>query len=154
MNSIDNEYVKTQLYKSLIFSVTRYCAVDYTQCPTKYSYDDICFLNDQFSKYGKYHFNDMLLTIYQLHIDELLPYILTSVNNCISEVRSNLKQLSAAIEKKYSVIRRIIYMSFIKWSEKIKSDNQLMFSFENILEVLVELEHEDAAVILDEFRLH
>lgn len=154
VNNINDEYVKIQLYKSLFFSVTKYCAVSFTQCPTKYSYEDICFLNDQFSKYGKYHFDEMLLTIYQLHIDELLPYILISVNNCISEAMPNKKQLSATIEKNYVIIQKIIYKALIKWSEKIKSDGQLIFSYENILQALVELNHEDAAVILDEFRLH
>lgn len=154
VNNINDEYVKIQLYKSLFFSVPKYCAVSFTQCPTKYSYEDICFLNDQFSKYGKYHFDEMLLTIYQLHIDELLPYILISVNNCISEAMPNKKQLSATIEKNYVIIQKIIYKAFIKWSEKIKSDGQLIFSYKNILQALVELNHEDAAVILDEFRLH
>ena len=55
VNGIEDEHVRIQLYKSLFFFAPKYCAIDFGKCPTSYSYEDICFLNEQFSKYGKYH---------------------------------------------------------------------------------------------------
>ena len=48
----------------------------------------------------------------------------------------------------------IIYKAFVKYSEEIKREHQLTLAYESILETLAELDYEDAAVILDEFRLH
>ncbi len=154
INGIEDEHVRIQLYKSLFFSVTRYCAMDLSQCPTSYSYEDICFLNDQFKKYGKYHLQELFQTVYQLHINELLPHILISINDCFNEVKPNLKQFSATIKSNHQIVQLITYKAFVKYSEEIKSDLQLTLAFESILETLVELNYEDAAVILDEFRLH
>ena len=48
----------------------------------------------------------------------------------------------------------MIYKAFIVHSAAIKQDYELTASYENILETLVRLNYEDAAVLLDEFRLH
>lgn len=154
VNGIEDEHVRIQLYKSLFFSITRYCTVDLSQCPTNYSYEDICFLNGQFSKYGKYHLQEMLQTVYQLHIDELLPHILNSINDCFSAAKSNLGRFATIIRDNRWIVQLIIYKAFIKYSEEIKNDYQLTLAYENILETLVTLNYEDAAVLLDEFRLH
>lgn len=81
VNDIDEEYVRIQLYKSLMLSVTRYCTGDWSKIKTNYSYVDKQFLNKQFTKYGKYHIKELLRTIYQMHMDELLPEILISIRN-------------------------------------------------------------------------
>jgi len=39
-------------------------------------------------------------------------------------------------------------------SKSIKEDEDLTVAFEEILEMLVEINYEEAAVILDEFRVH
>ena len=36
----------------------------------------------------------------------------------------------------------------------IKQDDELTEAYENILKVLIELNYEEAAVLLDEFRVH
>lgn len=154
VNGIEDEHVRIQLYKSLFFSVTRYCAADLSRCPTNYSYEDICFLNEQFSKYGKYHLQEMLQTVYQLHVDELLPHILNSIDDCFNAAKSNLSRFETIVRDNRWIVQLIIYKAFIKYSEEIKNDCQLTLAYENILETLVTLNYEDAAVLLDEFRLH
>ena len=47
-----------------------------------------------------------------------------------------------------------VQLTFVKYSEEIKREHQLTLAYESILETLAELDYEDAAVILDEFRLH
>ena len=48
----------------------------------------------------------------------------------------------------------IILKSFIVCSDKIKQDQELTEAYEDILEILIELNYEQAAVILDELRIH
>ena len=86
--AIDVENVRLQLYQSLMFSVTRYCCGDWSKCRTTYSFTDKQFLNEQFSKYGKYHVVKLLETIYQLRIDELLPEILISIRNSFRDAKT------------------------------------------------------------------
>lgn len=126
---------------------------DFSKCPTEYSYADIVFLNEQFSKYGMYHPEEMFFTIYQLGIDKLLPHILLSVNNCFNELKTS-KRFAAIIKDELVVVKAIIYKAFVVHSTEIKLDYELTAAYENILETLVELNYEDAAVLLDEFRLH
>lgn len=55
INHIKSDYVRIQLYKSLMFSLTRYCHGDWSKAKTKYSYSNKMFLNSQFKKYGKHN---------------------------------------------------------------------------------------------------
>lgn len=153
INNIENDYVRTQLYKSLFLSVPRYCG-DWSTFATKYSYEDIQFLNQQFSNYGKHHLQEVLRTVYQLRIDELLPNILPSIKTCFDVARVDVKSLADVIRSESVIVRLIVYKAFVKHSDSIKSDEELRLAFEGILETLVDLNYEDAAVILDEFRVH
>ena len=112
------------------------------------------FLNEQFSKYGVYHPKEMFFTVYQLGIDKLLPNILLSINNCFNVLKTNSKRFPTIIKDDLVVVKSIIYKAFIVHSTEIKLDHELTSAYENILETLVELNYEDAAVLLDEFRLH
>lgn len=48
----------------------------------------------------------------------------------------------------------IILKSFIRCSDMIKEDQELITAYQDILEILIDLNYEEAAVILDEFRVH
>lgn len=48
----------------------------------------------------------------------------------------------------------MITKAFLDFSDKIKQDADLTKAFEEILEMLVEISYEEAATILDEFRVH
>lgn len=154
VESIPVEYVRTQLYQSLMFSVTRYCGGDWSKCRTSYSFRDKKFLNQQFSKYGKYHVGKLLETIYQLRIDELLPEILVSIRNSFQDAKAKNDKLSKDIQEHKSIINMIILKSFVQCSDKIKEDQGLITAYQDILEILIDLNYEEAAVILDEFRVH
>ena len=60
VNNINEEYVRMQLYKSLMLSVTRFYKGDWSKIKTTYKYSDKQFLNDQFTKYGKYYIEELL----------------------------------------------------------------------------------------------
>ena len=154
VNDIDEEYVRIQLYKSLMLSVTRYCTGDWSKIKTNYLYVDKQFLNKQFTKYGKYHIKELLRTIYQMHMDELLPEILISIRNSFQNAKSEVNKFKKSIREQEAIVQLIILKSFITYSDKIKQDQELIEAYEDILEILINLNYEQAAVILDEFRIH
>ena len=154
---IQNETVKEELYKSLIFALTRSGGIgDWSKCKTSYSYRDKQFLNEIFSKYGGYHLADLIDVIYKLHIDELLPEILISACNafqkCIEYYGEDI--FSRIVQEKISLILLMITKAFLDFNEKIKEDAKITESYEWILSKLRDLGHAEAAVILDEFRIH
>lgn len=154
VNNINEEYVQRQLYKSLMLSVTRFYKGDWSKIKTTYRYSDKQFLNEQFTKYGKYHIEELLETIYQMHIDELLPEILISIRNSFQSAKSDMYRFEKSIRNQEVIVQLIILKSFIVCSDKIKQDQELTEAYEDILEILIELNYEQAAVILDEFRIH
>ena len=48
----------------------------------------------------------------------------------------------------------IILKAFVLHSDKIKQDQGLIEAYEDVLKILIDLNYEQAAVILDEFRIH
>jgi len=155
VNGIENDYVRIQLYKSLTFSLTRYCHGDWSKAKTEYSYNNIMFLNNQFSKYGKYHVRDLLQTIYQLRMEKLLPYILISLNKVLTEALCEDKaKFARSITEVQWILDMLVLKAFVYRSDDIKNDDELTDVFEGLLQLLVELDNPKAAVILDEFRVH
>lgn len=155
VNEINIENIKIQLYKSLMLSVTNYCHWDFRKCETDYSYSDKQFLNEQFTKFGKYHIKELLRTIYQLNMDHLLPEILVSVRNSF---QAAILQQDKFIEELKGdgeiIIDWIIIKSFTKYNDEIKEDQELINAYEDILNMLIDLNYEKAAVILDKFRVN
>ena len=48
----------------------------------------------------------------------------------------------------------IVVLSFLNYQDEIKQDEDLTKAYENLLENLIDLNSERAAVLLDELRLH
>ncbi|RPF47680.1 hypothetical protein EDD70_0478 [Hydrogenoanaerobacterium saccharovorans] len=158
---IKQENVRIELYKSLMLSITNYGgAGDWSKCPSGYSYQDKQFLNALFSKYGRFHLKEMLDTIYKLHLDKLLPEILLSVRDVFrytlrtetGELRK--EEFAEIVRDRKTIILTIITKAFLDFGDEIKQDDDLTKAFEEILEMLVEISYEEAATILDEFRVH
>ena len=113
------------------------------------------FLIELWSRYGHEHFIELINIIYQLHITELLPEILIPIHESIRNLEvGNQKELKQQVNAVESILNMIITKAFLVFSDKIKNDTELMTAYEGILEVLVSLSIEEAAVILDEFRTH
>ena len=154
---VASETVKEELYKSLIFSLTRSGGIgDWSKCPSSYSYQDKQFLNKMFNKYGGYHLSDLIDVIFKLHINDLLPEVLISVQNafqnCIEYYGEDT--LCRIVHEKSSLILLMITKAFLDFNEKIKEDVKLIESYEWILSKLRDIGYAEAAVILDEFRIH
>lgn len=153
INNIENEKVRVQLYKSLMLS-TAETYIKWNECKTSYSYKDKCFLNRLFIDYGKYYLNELIQTIYSFHIDELLPEVLISINNCFTFSKTQGYDFKNLISKHNFVIKNIIMKAYVLFSNEIKQDKELIDAYENILQILIENNYELAAILLDEFRIH
>lgn len=58
------------------------------------------------------------------------------------------------MEKTIRFMNQIMYFAYVNFESEIKSDKELINSFEGILCLLIELKDEKSAVLLDEFRIH
>ena len=155
INQINCERSKIVLYKAVILSVTDSIVyADWSECGSGYSYRDKQFLNEQFTKYGKYHFEDMIRTIYKMHYRKLMPEILISLSEVLKDMREIDKNCDNVIIKNKDYISIFITNAFLNHSDSIKNDEALTKAFESVLEYLISLNFENAAVILDEFRIH
>lgn len=150
---IDNKHIEEELYKALILTMPRYSG-DWTHIPASYSHEDKIFLNRQFILYGKYHPIEMLNTIYNYHIDKLLPEILPSISVTLMEMSDECEMIVKNNTNVSLILTGIISTSFLQNSEAIKKDDEYTGAFENILTKMINWEIPTAAVVLDEFRLH
>ncbi len=154
---VTSETVKEELYKSLLFAITRSGGIgDWSKCQSSYSYQDKQFLNKMFGKYGGYHLSDLFDVVFKLHIKDLLPEVLISIQSafqkCIEYYGEDI--FERIVREKSSLILSLITRAFLDFNEKIKEDAKLIESFEWILSKLRDLGYTEAAVILDEFRIH
>lgn len=158
IKSIDQSNVKSELYKLLIMPITnRFAgASDWSKCQTSYTYKDIQFLNSMFGNYGGYHLGELIEVVYMLHVDKLLPWILTSLNDACDECISlyGIEEFKKIVKTYYPTVMYIIGEAYVDFNDKIKEDRQCVEGFEGILEKLKTIECSEAAVILDEFRIH
>ena len=121
---------------------------------TKYSLPDTRFLNNMFRKYGKYDLEYFMNTVYKMNLNKLLPHILPSVSSVIESVVKESSCEKTCLNKVDFIINQLITISFLNFSDGIKQDSELTEAFENILQILISLSIPNAAVMLDEFRIH
>lgn len=153
VKAIRAEHVRRQLYKPLMLTVTNSCG-DWSRFKTSYSFADKQFLNGQFTKYGRYYIKELLETIYQLHMDELLPEILVSVRDSLQGAIEDGRNLENDLKERKTIVDLMILKPFLKYSDELKQDQELLEAYEDILELLSGFHYENAAVVLDEFRVH
>ena len=127
---------------------------DWSEFKTNYEYSDKMFLNEMFSKYGYLHFYDLLVVIYHLQYKKLLPEILISLHVSLKKYCEFTNKRISDMEKTIRFMNQIMYFAYVNFESEIKSDKELIRSFEGILCLLIELKDEKSAVLLDEFRIH
>ncbi len=146
------DWVRRELYRALILSVRGFEG-DWSNVTTSYSYSDIQFLNTMFGRYGKYNFNYFMLTVYKMKLEKLLPNILPSIATTVTEFTTSYFNASHLEDTRW-ILNRLILLAYLKFSDKIKQDAELTIAYEKTLETLISLRFENAAVLLDEFRVH
>ena len=154
INAIDNSYVKTELTQAVAMIDSKFYA-DWGNCKTSYSEKDKRFLNQQYAKYGHYHIEHFLYTLYQMHINELLPDILLSVEKVfVNSISEDKNMFSNVISGQQWIVDMMILDAYLYNSDEIKEDEELSNAYIHILEMMIEQNNEKAAVLLDEFLIH
>jgi hypothetical protein len=152
-STVKPDKVKHQLYRALIMSISGYEG-DWSDLKTSYTFSDVQFLNAMFGKYGKYNFKYFIYTIYKMHFRDLLPYILTSVSTTVQAFSKTDYFNESDFDDVKTYLDNLIVVAFLNYQDEIKQDEELSTSYELLLETLVDFRFEDAAVLLDEFRIH
>gem|GEM_PF-286449 len=156
---IKSKNTTNELLKTVILSISNnFSRSDWSKCNADYSYLDKVYLNSKFSSYGYLHLKEMLHVIHKLHYVKLLPEIVISMNDAFKKaIDYNSKDssyISKFIFENKHLILQVLYKAYVEFSDQIKQDKEMTLAFENILETIVECNHEEFAVILDEFRIH
>lgn len=146
--------VRNNLCKMMFLTLGKIHMHDWNELHTEYSYKDKMFLNEIWSKYGWLHFKNLLYVINQMHITELLPEIILPLNESLRKCGENYADCKEMIKANAVIINKIITKAFLDFNDDIKCDHELVKAFEEVLETLVGFGMEEAAVILDEFRVH
>ena len=154
ISTLSESWVKQDLSRILLLSFPQYIMEDLNKLQTSYSYADKVFLVDIWSRYGHEHFVELISIIYQLHINKLLPEVLIPIHESIMKLEGKQKELKQQVNVVESILNMIITKAFLMFNDEIKNDTKLMAAYEGILEVLVSIGIKEAAVILDEFRVH
>lgn len=152
INTLADEKAERQFSKMLLLTLGAYG--DWSKLEAGYEYEDKMFLTDIWYKYGVYHLKELIEVVYQMQYKKLLPEVLRALNHCFAENEGNEKLLGNVIVKEELLIKIIVTKAFFDFSDEIKQDAELTEAFENFLEILVKYEMEEAAVFLDEFRVH
>lgn len=148
-----NKFLKRFFYKVLCFCLRSSYVKNPKQFKVKYSYQDKQFINEQLKKYGKYDIEEMFNGICNLNEEELLPEILNGIDASLEEAKKEAS-ISSQLKEIMQIANVIITAAFVKYSDEIKKDKNLTDAYERILETLVDAGDEQAAWLLDEFRLH
>lgn len=149
---------RNELSGMLLLNTSSFYGVNWNKFSAAYSFQDKMFLNRIWSAYGKYHVKEMLEIIYQMHIHELLPEVLTSVRDTFSEVedetgKNGLRQIIEDHDLSI-IINEIITDALISCDDKIKEDRDLSAAYEELLMILQQKGFREAGVLLDEFKTH
>ena len=88
-----------------------------------------------------------------MKLEKLLPNILPSIATTVTEFTTSYFNASHLEDTRW-ILNRLILLAYLKFSDKIKQDAELTTAYEKTLETLISLRLENAAVLLDEFRVH
>ena len=88
-----------------------------------------------------------------MKLEKLLPYILPAIATTIVEFTTSHFNASH-LENTRGMLEYLILLAYLKFSDEIKQDAELTTAYEKTLETLIGLRFENAAVLLDEFRVH
>ena len=88
-----------------------------------------------------------------MKLEKLLPYVLPAIADAITDFTTDCFVASHIGDARW-ILNYLILIAYLKFSDAIKQDAELTTAYERILETLIGLRFENAAVLLDEFRVH
>ena len=113
---------------------------DLNSINTSFTLFDKKFLCDIWNKYGADNFIGMMSTIYNFHINELLPDVLLPINNAIKNLDSdNFSVLIRAYNQLNPIFNCLLSNAYFNYSKEIKQNRQFCSAYKNILNSIIEL---------------
>lgn len=150
IDKVQVTFVKKGLEKILIFDYERFGS-NWNKFKTHYSYNDKMFLCRLWGKYHSGHEKDVIMAMYQMKIDELLPEVLPVLSDVVEVLAENgeIVDNNCAL-----ILKSIVLKVLLDFSDSVKCEQEYHDSYERILNALIRCNDECAAVILDEYRTH
>ena len=150
IDKIQVPFVKKGLERILIFDYERFGS-NWNKYKTHYSYNDKMFLCRLWGKYHNGHEKDVVMSMYQMKFEELLPEVLP----VLSDVVEVLAEKGEIADKNCDLIlKSIVLKVLLDFSNGVKSEQEYHDAYERILNALISCDDESAAVIMDEYRTH
>lgn len=108
-------------------------------------------------KYGADHLLEFVNTIYAMHIKDLLPEVIIPLSHAIIKANDNTEEFARDIipNSQFMTIMNLIMTSaYMNHQDAIKQDADLSDAYESMLECMIKYNCSEAAVILNDFRIH
>lgn len=151
--AISDWNIRTSLTGMLFLSLQLY-TTDLNNLKTAFFPTDKLFLNDIWSRYGSDHLESLIEIVYQLHLQELLPDVLIPLYRSFSAVQENVPFLREAAAQTSQVLNMIISKAYQDFCDPIRENKELSDAYIGLLQILVSINFTEAAVLLDDFRVH
>ena len=161
VTDIKNDALRHELERILIFSPGRYGLLgDWSKIKVSYCNRDKVFLGEMFKKYGFNHINDIVNVIFKFHYSELFPEILPTFASSLIDAEKNAvsasdrADLAKIITDNISTLHILNNSLFFDFGSAIKHNQEYISAYEGLLRVMVSFGDEQAAILLDSFRMH
>ncbi len=141
------EVSKKNLSNCLTFTRPKYYG-SWENYQTSYSLTDKKYISTCIKEFGIYNPAQVFENIYVLHSNELLPEILIGMVGVIDHISAE------ELNKSKDYLISIMSQAFCNHFEKIKDSKDLSIAFEKVLLKMIAFSIPEAALILDEFRIH
>ncbi len=143
-------FVKKGMERILIFDFERYGA-NWNKCKTNYTYNDKVFLCGLWEKYHNGHEKDVVMSMYQMKYDELLPEVLPVLSDIVETLTLTGEITDKECER---ILKSVVLKVLLDFSNYVKAEQGYHKAYEKILNALILCNDESASVILDEYRTH
>ena len=140
LKEIKDEKVFERMVCLLFMNDRMFDFCDLNSINTSFTLFDKKFLCDIWNKYGADNFIGMMSTIYNFHINELLPDVLLPINNAIKNLDSdNFSVLIRAYNQLNPIFNCLLSNAYFNYSKEIKQNRQFCSAYKNILNSIIEL---------------
>ena len=89
-----------------------------------------------------------------MKVKELLPEVLISINSVMEKCGQDQWKFVTLLQNNYITLNKIITLADVYYRDEIRLDGELREAYDGLLTLLAKFNFREAAVLLDEFRIH
>lgn len=151
---VPDEALQKALEKVFFLEPWRFSSTEQKKLITSYSGWDKQFLNRLWSRYGSDHVHEFLQMLESMKIKELLPEVLITINAIMEKCGQDPGKFVTLLQYNYITVNRIITLADVYYRDEIRLYDELREAYDGLLTLLAKFNFREAAVLLDEFRIH